>query len=189
VSGTVDNRRESRGTGTASDTAPPSFPAVTLYVGDARDLVRALKFHGRRRLAVDAARLIADRWRPAPVVPGVRTVVTWAPTTPERRAERGFDQAEIIARHLAPMIGLSVRRLLRRTSSGHQTGSPRAARLDGPAFVARPVRGLHVVVVDDVVTTGATFAAAVTALDRAGASGVECIAVARTPFSERTPVG
>lgn len=118
---------------------------------------------------------------------GVRTVVTWAPTTPDRRGERGFDQAELIARHLGAMLGLPVRRLLRRTSTGHQTGSPRATRLDGPVFVARPARGIHVVVVDDVVTTGATFMAAVAALEQAGAAGVDCVAVASTPFPEHAP--
>ena len=130
---------------------------------------------------MNAARLIAEGWRPSPIRAAERTVVTWAPTTPERRAERGFDQAELVARHLAAMLGLPVRRLLRRTSSGHQTGSPRTVRLGGPVFVARPAQGLHVVVVDDVVTTGATFAAAIDALGRAGAAWVECVAVARTP--------
>lgn len=146
-----------------------------------RDLIHGIKFAGQRRLALEAARLIHAAWRPVPAPPGELMVVTWAPTTTSRRNERGFDQAELVARHLGVLLGQSVRRLLRRTSEGHQTGATRFQRLTGPSFVARPVRGVHVVVVDDVVTTGATLDAARDALLQAGAAGVECVAVARTP--------
>ena len=176
----MTHRRESDGAGTRFD-PDRDVRAVAVYSGEVRDLIHELKFGGDRRRALEAARLVADRWCPVADRTGAPPVVTWAPTTPDRRAARGFDQAELVARHLGVLLGLRVRRLLRRTSTGHQTGASRTERLGGPSFVARPVRGTHVVLVDDVVTTGATFAAAVGALREAGARGVECVAVARTP--------
>ena len=110
-------------------------------------------------------------------------VVTWAPTSARRRRRRGYDQAELLARAVAWRLGVPCRRLLRRVDDprGPQTGRTRAERLAGPTFVARRrVRGV-VLVVDDVVTTGATLRAAETALLAGGARSVRSIAAAATP--------
>ena len=86
-------------------------------------------------------------------------LVTWAPTSSARIAERGFDQAELLARAVARELGVPCRRLLYRAHGGPQAGRGRAARLLGPSFRARaPRRGLRVLLVDDVVTTGGTLA-------------------------------
>jgi len=104
-----------------------------------------------------------------------------------RQAESGallmhaYDQAEIVARAVARVAGIPVRRLLRRHPGPSQTGRARLDRLTGVGFSALgPVAGT-VVVCDDVLTTGATLSAAAEALRRAGAAYVVSLVVARTP--------
>jgi competence protein ComFC len=118
-------------------------------------------------------------------------VVTWVPTTPARRRQRGFDQAELLARGVARRLGLPCRRLLQHEAGPPQTGLELYARRAGPTF--RPVRllapGTGVLLVDDVVTTGATGTAAARALRSAGAASVEVVAVARTRPDRRATAG
>lgn len=150
------------------------------HEGSVRDLVLGLKYGAQKGAAVRLAEIVATAVR-SEIAPSDIARVTWAPTTDARRTTREFDQAELIARHLGAMCGLRVRRLLRRINTGSQTASSRAERLARPEFVARPgVRG-HVLVIDDVVTTGATFVAAARALVVAGASAVTCVAPSWTP--------
>lgn len=158
------------------------FAAVERYDGEVGEAIRALKYRGRTR----ETRSLADSLVPfvQQALDNCRDVpwlVTWAPTSDRRRRDRGYDQAELLARHLAASVGLRHRRLLRRNSRGHQTGSRREERLTGPTFVSRPTVVGAVIVVDDVTTTGATLRAAAHALAQAGAARVVCVAVARTP--------
>jgi predicted amidophosphoribosyltransferase len=153
------------------------FPAAMAHDEVGRRLLLGLKY--RNALAV-VAPLAARMVRL--VDPVEVDVVTWAPTSARHRRRRGFDQAELLARAVAHGLGLPCRRLLRRTTSQAQTGRSRAERLAGPSFVARPLPApQRVLVVDDVVTTGATLRAAAEALGRAGAEAVRCIAGAATP--------
>lgn len=138
-------------------------------------MVTDLKYEGKRGVALLIAESIAQTLHSVEAP----DVVTWIPTSDAHRLSRGFDHAELIARHTSVFIrGASVR-LLRRTSDTHQTGNSREFRLENVSFVASPrARGKHVCIIDDVWTTGATFRAAVQALVRVGATQVTCIAYA-----------
>lgn len=163
----------------------PSPRAAVAYDGPVRRLVADLKFRSRRRVArALAARLVADI-EADPTSPRF-DVVTWAPTSSRRVAGRGFDQSELLARHVARRLKLPCRRLLERSRGPAQTGRRRSERLQGPVFRSRPLtRAQNVLVIDDVVTTGATFAAAAHALRLAGAREVRSRAVAATPERSR----
>ena len=113
-------------------------------------------------------------------------VVTWVPTSRQRRFMRGHDQAERIARDVARQLGIPVRKLLVKHVNDHQTGKTREQRLVGHQLTARQMlRPISVLVVDDVVTTGATLRDARHALEGAGAKWVMCAAVAATPAPAR----
>jgi ComF family protein len=107
--------------------------------------------------------------------------VTWVPLSRRRLAERGFDQAEVLARAMARRLELPVKRLLRRSSGSssqaRRTASERRRAMIG-AFEALRSPPPQVLLVDDVLTTGSTAAACAEALRAAGARQVHlCTAV------------
>lgn len=166
--------------------APPLPPppgvdrclALLAYEGPGADLVADVKYANRRTAVPALGRALAGM---AGAVGGAdAAALTWIPTTPSRRRQRGFDHAGLLARHVARCLHVPCRRLLVRIEGPSQTGRSRSERLAGPEIraVAR-VRGL-VLAVDDVVTTGATAAAAASALRAAGADAVWVLAAART---------
>jgi predicted amidophosphoribosyltransferase len=109
--------------------------------------------------------------------------VVFVPATRAAVSERGFNTAEELARPLGRTLGLPVRRLLRKTrDTADQAGlgrDERALNLRG-AFSSGTVEG-GVVLVDDVLTTGATADACARALLDAGAEGVGVVTFARAP--------
>jgi predicted amidophosphoribosyltransferase len=147
------------------------------YRGDGRSVVAAVKFRGDRGpLPWVAATLV----RELAVADDPPAAVTWVPATAPHRRGRGVDGAELLARAVGAELDAPVRRLLRRGPGPPQVGRSAAARREGPKLVApRPVGG-RVLVVDDVVTTGATATASARALRAAGASSVWFAAIART---------
>ena len=145
------------------------------YDAAARRLVHAWKVRGLRRLAADAAQLVAER-----VPPPAVEALTFVPSDRGRRLERGHNPAERLALELAAIWELPCLPLLERTRGGRQRGSSAAERRTvRGAFRAAGAAPRNVAVIDDVYTTGATAAASATALRAAGARRVHAIAFAR----------
>lgn len=179
-------------------THPPRWDAATCaedYAFPWDGLIGELKFERR----TERVRLLAGRLLQVlhedPSAQAVDLVLP-IPLSQARLRERGFNQAWEIARRVARGLRLPARAdvLVRTMDTPPQAGLSRSARstnLQG-AFSVRPetrtvVDGCRVALVDDIMTTGATFAAACLALRKAGAATVSVWAVARTPEPTITP--
>ncbi|MGB1626388.1 MAG: phosphoribosyltransferase family protein [Miltoncostaeaceae bacterium] len=158
--------------------------------GPVPTLVMAFKDHRRRALADPLAAVMRTVLAPPP--PGA--VLVPVPLTRSRLSDRGFNQAALLAGYLARSWGLPVHECLTRDDSApSQRGSGARARRTQVrtafhSFSGRPP--LHAVLVDDVVTTGATLSAAARALRGAGCARVGAVALARVaPGASRSRVG
>ncbi|HYO63433.1 MAG TPA: ComF family protein [Pyrinomonadaceae bacterium] len=157
--------------------------AVGAYEGALRASVLALKHepHVSTRLA----RLLAEAQRRAPLSAATRVLPV--PLHPSRERERGFNQAAVLARALSARTGLACDEwsiVRNRHTEGHRAGMDARARREtvaGAYKVVRPrlVAGERVLLVDDVLTTGATASACASALFAAGAREVFVLTVAR----------
>jgi predicted amidophosphoribosyltransferase len=146
----------------------------------AREVVARVKYRGARAALPWLTGAIVETLTPVSAVACV-DIVTWAPTSRERRRRRGFDPAELLARAVARRLGVRCAGLLERAPGPPQTGRAGADRRRGPSYsTRRPVPPI-VLVVDDVATTGATLTAASVALRRGGARVVLAVTAARTP--------
>jgi ComF family protein len=160
---------------------------ATLLAPPADALVHALKYEGWAELAAEMGRAMAAELRATRETPSSRSVVVPVPTTAARVRTRGYNQAELLARSVAATIDLPLVQALERTRGGAtQVALPpsqRRANVRG-AFAVRDgqaahVAGAHVVLVDDVLTTGSTAGAAASELARVGASEITLVVFAR----------
>lgn len=152
--------------------------AIGEYDGMLREIIHALKYHGRRSTASRLAALMAERG--APILDGADAVVP-VPLHSRRERERGFNQASDLARGL----GLPVLHVLRRSHSTRpQVELPAAERhrnvKDAFDVIGQSdLAGKILVLVDDVTTTGATLEACARVLKAAGAAEIRALTAAR----------
>jgi len=143
--------------------------------------VRALKFHGHRAAAASLGAALGSL---LPLPAGA--LVVPVPLHPSRLRERGYNQALLLARALgrAAQLRVAVRALVRRRatpSQAHLDAAARRANLAGAFAAPAPLDGATIVLVDDVLTTGATADACARTLRAAGAARVLVLTVGRTP--------
>jgi ComF family protein len=170
------------GTLVRASNSDPERLAAFVYGGAIADAVRRLKFEDRPDLA---PLLLASFGTLVPQLRGV-TLVVPVPLHPSRLVERGYNQAALLARPLAGVLGVrcAVHALARQTATARQTELSRQARGANvrDAFVANQPGQLAeqaVLVVDDVETTGATLTACRAALLSGGARRVQTLVIAR----------
>lgn len=154
------------------------------YQGGVREAVHRYKFnYGRvhsRLFGTLMAQCLHDRWSD-PV-----DAVVWVPLSRKHRRRRGYDQAELLARRVGELSGIPVVEGLEKiretaTQSGIEKPSERRANVLG-AYQVKPevdLSGKRVVLVDDVVTSGATLAECASCLRMAGVESVAALTFAR----------
>jgi len=159
--------------------------AIGLHRGALREAVHHLKFGGRRELGEPLGRLLAAQ------IQSPYDLVVPVPLHPSRLRQRGYNQAGLLAAELAACMGVPMveRALIRLRRTGHQAKLERQARLKNlsGAFQVAPgesvrLTGKSVLLVDDVLTTGATATAAATVLRSAG---VRCVDLAVLAVSDK----
>ncbi len=151
--------------------------AVYYYDKAASESVKLLKFCSNTRGAKFMGRLIAEKIR------RMRSfdcdAVTFVPMTYFSRMKRGYNQAQLIAQYAAKELGLPLKTLLAKTGENrmqhHLSGSERRTNVEGMFTARDSSKGLKVLLIDDVVTTGSTICECACALLDAGAESV-------TPF-------
>ncbi len=166
--------------------------AIGLHQGPLRAAVHELKFQGRERLAVPLGRALASQ---------IGLTYDWVVPLPLhwfRRRMRGYNQSELLAVEIGAAIEtpLAANCLLRRKWTRRQAKLDRVGRLANlkHAFGTRPGQvpwiGKRVLLVDDVLTTGATAAAAAGVIRQTGAAVVDLavLAVSTTPVSAKLPI-
>jgi ComF family protein len=153
--------------------------ARAAYTGVAKDLIWRLKFSGAQAAAQEMATMMRSLLDADPTI-----VLVPVPTATTRVRKRGYDQALLLARALAKRSGNRYSPALRRLGQHHQVGATRQQRITQLQTAYRCIRpasiqGAHVVLIDDVLTTGATFEAAAKVLKAAGAKHVSGLVFAQ----------
>jgi ComF family protein len=155
--------------------------AAGQYVDPLRTALGAFKFEGRRALARPLADLLVEQCGAA--VPADVDALVPVPLGRSRERERGFNQAALLAERVARALGPPVRSWLTRTRptrpQSELGAAERRANVRDAFRAVAAVRERHVVVVDDVLTTGATAAECARVLRQAGARAVGVLTVAR----------
>lgn len=163
---------------------PISSPLVQLisvaaFDGPARDAIHAFKFHGLHAMSAVMGRLMASCTQTHQI-----DVVIHVPLHTSRRRERGYDQSSLLARSAArqlhiPWKSKALTRTRRTAQQARLSADKRAANVAGAFRATSAWHGEHVLLIDDVSTTGATLRAAAVALQSAGAGEITGLVFAK----------
>lgn len=155
--------------------------AVTTYDGLAKELLHRAKYE---RAQSGLYEISGQLYEAHKTYAQPEIILVPLPTATSRVRQRGYDHAVILARDLSSLLGTPMSQLLRRTTQAHQVGASRAARfrhMEGAFRVTQPARlsGAHVLLIDDVTTTGATLEAAAKVCKQHGATRVDALVYAQ----------
>lgn len=147
--------------------------APYLYEGSARNMVRALKYKGRTYAARSMAQLMSRELKKI----GLKSdIIVPVPAYGEKEKKRGYNQAELIARELSSIMGIPMRKaLIKNRNTPSQVSLSEKERWEnvrGAYALEGNVKGLSILLVDDVITTGATMYFSSHQLKRGGALNV-----------------
>lgn len=150
------------------------------YQEHAKKLVRLFKYERAKAAAMPIARQMAD------TLPyfAKDVIIAHIPTATSRQRHRGYDQSELIARSIVKLKGLEYAPLLERSGQARQVGSTRQQRFAQAQQMfrletKRDIRGSSILLIDDILTTGASLEAAAQVLKRAGAKDVSAAVFAQ----------
>jgi len=159
------------------------WTAVWYYKDNVRLSLLRYKFFGRRSYAVAYGRILAMQLQSRQF--DDFDVLTWVPVGPRRRRKRGYDQVELLGKYVARELGVPLKRTLKKIrntppQSGIPSAASRRANVLGAykAVDADTWRGKRILLLDDIITTGATASECAKTLLLAGAKEVTCAAVA-----------
>lgn len=163
--------------------------APLYYEGDVRESLHRYKFHGTPGYAGVYGALVADCIRER--LRGRYDLISWVPLSRARLKERGYDQSKLLAEAAAAALGetaaVVVVKTLEKTKNAAKqstvgSAEKRRANIAGAYRVPNPalVAGRRVLLIDDIVTTGATLSECARTLRAAGAGEIVCAALART---------
>jgi ComF family protein len=169
----------------------PLVKAASLYnfqkKGKVQHLIHQLKYKGRKDVGIYLGRILGSELKTTPVFQDVDTVIP-VPLHPRKRRKRGYNQSEMIASGIATAmnIGMDTTSFIRTVNTATQTRKSRFARWENVSEIflvtdADKLANRHIILVDDVITTGATLeSAAHTLLDVEGVRiSVACLGFAR----------
>lgn len=160
-----------------------SWSSVWYYEGDVRESLQRYKFRGKRHYASTYGRLLAMRL--SREYPEGFDVLTWIPVSPLRKLKRGYDQVELLAQAVGQELGMEPVKTLRkicnnRAQSSISGDAQRKANVLGAYRFVNPeqFQSKRVLLLDDIITSGATAGEAARMLLSAGAKEVHCATVA-----------
>ena len=159
------------------------YTAVWFYENEVRGSILRYKFRNARSYASAYSRMVA--MRVSQDLPERIDLVTWVPLGPKGLAKRGYDQVELLAYPAAEELEIPIQRLLKKVredkvQSRLKTREERRANVLGTyALLNRDwIEGRNILLLDDIITTGATLSECARLLQEAGAKNVYCAAVA-----------
>ena len=160
-----------------------SFTAVWYYEGNVRRSLLRYKFYNSRNFAAGYGRLLAMKLLEAH--PEGFDCLTWVPVSPLRKLQRGYDQVELLAKAVGRELGMEPVPLVKkvrhnRPQSGISGAAKRRANVLGAyrEINRQQIAGKRILLLDDILTTGATAGEAGRVLLTAGAKEIHCAAIA-----------